>query len=159
MRALSLTEPWAVLVAIGAKKFETRGWRVFYRGQLAIHASKMFPAWAKSLCDREWCKRRGASTEQDFAVADALAEAGLTVAALPLGAIVGVVDVLDCVPTTDVLPTVTAREQGLGDYAKGRFAIRLANPRHLPDPIPWSGRLGIWDVPDDVEAEIRRQVG
>lgn len=43
MKALSLTQPWATLVAIGAKRLETRSWSTTYRGPLAIHAAKRFP--------------------------------------------------------------------------------------------------------------------
>ena len=31
MKALTLTQPWATLVAIGAKRIETRIWRTDYR--------------------------------------------------------------------------------------------------------------------------------
>jgi hypothetical protein len=40
MKVLSLTQPWATLAAIGAKKIETRSWSTAYRGPLAIHAAK-----------------------------------------------------------------------------------------------------------------------
>lgn len=40
MKAITLTQPWATLVAIGAKKIETRSWATGYRGRLAIHAAK-----------------------------------------------------------------------------------------------------------------------
>src|SRR5690348_17556570 len=43
MKALTLTQPWASLVAIGAKRIETRSWSTSYRGPLAIHAAKGFP--------------------------------------------------------------------------------------------------------------------
>lgn len=39
MKALSLRQPWASLVADGRKTIETRTWRTRYRGPLAIHAS------------------------------------------------------------------------------------------------------------------------
>ena len=39
MRALSLRQPWASLIADGHKTIETRTWRTRYRGPLAIHAS------------------------------------------------------------------------------------------------------------------------
>ena len=45
MKALSLTQPWATLVAMGAKRIETRSWATSYRGPLAIHASKGLPSW------------------------------------------------------------------------------------------------------------------
>ena len=38
MKAVTLYQPYASLVAIGAKKFETRSWKTSYRGPLAIHA-------------------------------------------------------------------------------------------------------------------------
>ncbi len=50
MKALTLTQPWATLVAIGAKCIETRSWRTSYRGPLAIHAAKGFPKAAWNLC-------------------------------------------------------------------------------------------------------------
>ena len=40
MKLISLWEPWATLMALGAKKVETRSWDTNYRGLLAIHASK-----------------------------------------------------------------------------------------------------------------------
>lgn len=39
MKALSVRQPWATLIAIGAKRIETRSWRTRYRGPLAIDAS------------------------------------------------------------------------------------------------------------------------
>lgn len=40
MRAISLWQPWASLVVLGAKKIETRHWSTNYRGPLLIHAAK-----------------------------------------------------------------------------------------------------------------------
>lgn len=39
---LSLWQPYATLIAIGAKKIETRSWPTRYRGRLAIHAGQTF---------------------------------------------------------------------------------------------------------------------
>jgi hypothetical protein len=43
MKALSLWQPWATLVALGVKKLETRSWSTTYRGPLAIHATATMP--------------------------------------------------------------------------------------------------------------------
>jgi len=43
LRGFTLTQPWASLVAGGAKHNETRDWYTSYRGLLAIHAAKTFP--------------------------------------------------------------------------------------------------------------------
>lgn len=40
MKAISLWQPWASLIAHGVKTIETRSWSTPYRGPLAIHAAK-----------------------------------------------------------------------------------------------------------------------
>src|SRR5579864_5160457 len=50
MRGFTLTQPWASLVACGAKRIETRSWSTTYRGLLAIHAAKGFPRDCRDLC-------------------------------------------------------------------------------------------------------------
>lgn len=40
MKALTLHQPWASLVALGGKSIETRSWSTAYRGRLLIHAAK-----------------------------------------------------------------------------------------------------------------------
>ena len=40
IKAVSLLQPWASLIAAGAKKFETRSWSTTYRGPLLICASR-----------------------------------------------------------------------------------------------------------------------
>jgi activating signal cointegrator 1 len=40
VKALTLHQPWASLIAVGAKRIETRNWATDYRGPLAIHASR-----------------------------------------------------------------------------------------------------------------------
>ena len=43
MKTLTLLQPWAMLVALEAKRIETRSWGTWYRGPLAIHADKRMP--------------------------------------------------------------------------------------------------------------------
>lgn len=40
LKAITLLQPWASLVAMGAKTIETRPYATQYRGPLAIHAAK-----------------------------------------------------------------------------------------------------------------------
>ncbi len=40
MKAITIWQPWASLIACGAKKFETRSWATNYRGPIAIHVAK-----------------------------------------------------------------------------------------------------------------------
>jgi len=44
MKAITLWQPWASLIACGAKKYETRSWSTSYRGPIAIHAAAVTPS-------------------------------------------------------------------------------------------------------------------
>src|SRR5437660_260684 len=127
MRALTVAQPWASLIVLGVKRLETRPWRTEYRGPLLIHAARAFPAAARTLC-------RGDPFRS------LLAAAGLDAAGLPLGAVVGGVELLDCVRVED-LPEPDAGEAALGDFGPGRWVWRLAEPRCRLQPFPARGRL------------------
>lgn len=163
MKAISLTQPWATLVAIEAKQIETRSWWTTYRGTLAIHASKIFPRWAVEL-----------GIEEPFR--SALIAGGFTkLAELPLGAIVAV-SVLEHVGTINGSPergvTITrvvdeglferlpvpVEELPFGDYSTGRQGWILSKTQRLPEPISCKGALCLWGVPAEIEARIMEQV-
>jgi hypothetical protein len=40
MKALTIYQPYAALISVGAKRFETRSWNTPYRGPIAIHSAK-----------------------------------------------------------------------------------------------------------------------
>ena len=42
MKAISIHQPWASLIALGEKHYETRNWKPQHRGPIIIHASKSF---------------------------------------------------------------------------------------------------------------------
>jgi hypothetical protein len=50
MKAITLYQPWAMLVALGKKQIETRSWKTDYRGPLAIHVAKKFTKEQHGLC-------------------------------------------------------------------------------------------------------------
>jgi len=43
MKAITIHQPYASLIACGAKIYETRSWATKYRGKIAIHAGKSDP--------------------------------------------------------------------------------------------------------------------
>jgi len=128
MKALSLTQPWATLVALGAKRCETRSWSTPYRGELAIHASKGYPRWAQA-CAHEFRALGYLPPDEP----------------LPLGVVVAIVE-LEYVKTTEeqVLLTTSEQEMALGDYGPGRYAWMLRLIERVPN-IEATGRLGLWD--------------
>jgi len=136
MKTLSVQEPWAWAIVHGHKGVENRKWRTRYRGPLLIHApAKIDPA------GRELLAAAGVAVPPDEE--------------LPRSAIVGRVDLVDCVPYPG-----PGLEQSLlsGDLladplACGPFCWIVPAPRVLRDPIPAAGRLGLWDHPEPAETD------
>lgn len=152
MKALSLTQPWATLVAIGAKRYETRSWRTKYRGEIAIHASKGFPKKCVNLCEK-WPFLGVLPSSCDAAAEDLL----------PLGAIIAVATIGGIYPTGSLfslnsLPDTATHEEEFGDYSPGRFAWELRGVRRLKEPVPCKGALSLWEIPADIEAKVRAQL-
>jgi hypothetical protein len=139
MKALSLTQPWATLVALGAKRIETRSWCTSYRGPLAIHASKRMPKAASSLC---WEAPFRSVLETGGYTAGSVAATNPF--GLPLGAVIAVAILADvqCI-TSENWPAEP--EYVFGDYTAGRFAWILGHVQRLSEPIPVKGRLGLWE--------------
>jgi hypothetical protein len=134
MIALSVQQPWVQLILLGKKRFETRTWKTGYRGPLAIQASRTFPEASRQLCFREPFRSD-------------LVQAGFRFSAdLPRGAVLGVVDLLDCLPAPEVVAELGDGERAYGDFRPGRWAWRLANPRLLPSPVPARGKTGLFHV-------------
>ena len=132
--ALSLTQPWATLVAVGAKRIETRSWPTRYRGWLAIHAAQGLAG----------------MTEREFSAYCArppFAAALSSAFPVPRGAVLAVVRLVDVVGLTpmDVPPEP---ERSFGDYTPGRYAWHLADVIRLPAPVPQRGALGLWGWPE-----------
>lgn len=172
MKALSLLQPWASALfatrtvagdAIRLKANETRSWSTRYRGSLLILASKgwdRLDAVGPDMAMAGWRDPfAGLITVSDVRLQAMTCSDGDAHAAwrLPLGAAVGVVDLVDCVPTQSLHGQVTEWEWAMGNYAPGRFAWITAHPRPLYRPVPYPGRLGIWEVPGELQAEIERQ--
>jgi len=159
MRALTLWQPWASLLVMGAdrpKTMETRPWKTEYRGRLLIHAAKKEPRWVRDTFFersplRDVLRRHIANAAVGFMELPALW------AELPRGEVVGGVRLVECVPTDDPALDVTFDDELLGDYSPGRWAWITRKPYRLPEPIPARGRQGLWTPSADLVAEVVRQ--
>ena len=163
MKAITLHQPWASLVAAGVKTVETRSWRTSYRGPLAIHAGLRRPR----LLERvgAWTVFTGSAPAD---TTDHIAVSGYHRIPLPLGEIVATCELIDCVRAADVkwagaggmvyeLPAgwyvgstvelgtiISERQRPYGDYTQGRWAWLLSDIRPLPEPIPAKGHQQLW---------------
>lgn len=143
MKALSICQPFAQLVVSGAKCIETRSWKTAYRGRLAIHASGTFTPATHELC-------------QQPPFAAALARAGIPdPGELARGALIGVVELLECRRVEDLPPTLLEGEEHFGDFRPGRWGWILGNASALLCPVSCKGTLGLFDVADDLAQLLR----
>ena len=149
MKALPLWQPWASLVVVGAKCVETRHWCCpphLIGQRIAIHATKTKTH--LGLVGRSpFAERLLAALEAGTLVE----EAG---GGLPLGALIGTVVVDHSSRMSEEycawLATRDPEEFAFGHYEPGRFAWVLRDVVRLPEPIPFTGRQGIFDVPDEL---------
>lgn len=137
IRGLTLWQPWATLVAIGAKRFETRSWKPT-KGvtRIALHAAA----------------RPTHQVIQTRAFVDALRGR----VDLPRGCILGVFDIVDVLETKGTPPS--RAEHLFGDYTPGRFAWRLKPILICEPPIYCKGGQRIWTLPDDIHRVLKQAV-
>lgn len=177
MKMLCLTQPWASLMAIGAKHWETRSWGTECRGDVAIAATKSFPADCKDLSREDPFRRvlDGAKIYSPAHLSDVL------------GRIVCVVNLqwIAKVTLSDRWPSpiawfAAARDQQLamldrsslisgscpagehefdfGDYSRNRCVWMTNDLRRLEAPIEVIGHQGLRDLDPAIEAEVRKQL-
>lgn len=143
MKVISIIQPWATLIALGEKKFETRSWATKYRGELAIHASKKVDkdAWMNEIIYMT-LRKHGILTVND----------------LPTGAIIAICTLSECHEINVVGDTFAASINNVGEivqeyegnemkfgwYEEGRFAWHMQHAR-IFEPIPAKGQLGLWN--------------
>jgi hypothetical protein len=113
MKTLSIRQPWAHLVVMGRKTIENRTWRTSYRGPLLVHAGGR---WADEPVERIE-RRHRIEIPRD----------------LPLGGIVGIVDLVDIVRRSN------------DPFFHGPWGWVLVGARALPFR-PLSGRLGLFET-------------
>ena len=128
MKAFTVYQPYAHAIVAGVKHYETRPRRTHIRGRVAVHAGRLDEVQAtKHLTNGEF-----------WAVLEAAGGGGN----LPRGAVIGTVEIIDCVPVEELVDSLDNRERLLGDYSPGRFAWVLQNPVMFKTPIPARGKQG-----------------
>lgn len=125
LRALTIRQPWATWITLGAKTVENRTWPTRHRGPLAIHAGAAFEedAWRTSVVR---ALPRGTLP-------------GLT--SLPKSAILAVVELAGCHEYKPGCCGTPWAEKGAGTWH-----WVLADVRALSEPVECTGRLGLWRV-------------
>lgn len=136
MKALSIKQPWAYLIAHGIKDIENRNWRTHFRGIIYIHAS---------------CKSAGnlpdiLTIDQTNFITCNIQPMPPCVKNMDYSAIIGEVDIVDCVQDH---PSIWAEkhEDFMGEFIhKPIWNWVLANPVLYDKPIlNVKGKLSFWE--------------
>lgn len=134
MKAITLWQPWASLWLTTAKVHETRPWQTHYRGELAVHAARRPVAWhlpdgLHALC------------------IDYLGPH--YVETLPRGAIIGVIQLIDCYSSNDHGP-VDRQDRICGNFSDNRYLWKRGQFVKLAKPLAAKGRQGLWNGPEHI---------
>lgn len=156
MKALSLWQPWASLIAVGAKRIETRHWQcpqVFVGQTVAIHAAKRTRD--LGLVDFDPFRRtlEAAKLDDRLVAPEGMPRTMSVRYMLPLGAIVATARIKRCAPITaegaTALRTTQPDEHAFGNYSLDegpRWAWILDDVTALPVPLICEGAQGVFDV-------------
>lgn len=177
MKAISLWQPWASLIACGAKPFETRSFAppASLIGQtIAIHAAKKIDKGAAQfaqdlmygqhetggfdLADNLEASMRGTPDDLMGIFGQALMPIGCVVCTARLDAAFLLGDKAEgtAVPAAKVMRRLVSRQMpecftvrydDFGDYAEGRWAWLLRDVKPLNPPPRVKGAQGFFDLP------------
>jgi hypothetical protein len=137
LRALTLRQPFAGLVAAGLKLVENRGFAPSWRGPFAIHSAKAV----------DWPEMQHQIT------------AGVVAPFTVLGAVLAVADLVDRHEADQDSTVPCCAPFGLRTWNdKPAQHLILANIRQLEQPVECRGQLGFWPLPADVEQAVRAQL-
>ncbi len=178
MKALTMHQPWATLLALGEKTIETRSWDTKHRGLVAIHAGKKIdrsvwklPEFRDVLLDRD-----DPITPQNIQTGGVIALLGL-VRTVPTGEGLDARGLL-AVPrfktgcgvsrrepsgkTRGILawnnPAADRRDRAFGDLSPGRFAWMFSGGDILAETVPCKGLQRLWNLPPAVEVVVLQSV-
>lgn len=123
MLCLSIQQPWAWALFNASKRIENRDWQTFYRGPLLIHAGKSLD-------------RMGLVEFPDGILVPNIEH-------LPFGAVIGRVELIDCVEFQ--------RVAGADPWAEGPWCWVFRRPQLLDCSVPYRGKPGLF------HAELRAE--
>jgi len=128
---LSVRAPWSWCLLHG-KDIENRSWSTKFRGQIAIHSGVS----REAMHNVPWIKGRRKHLDAEIPDAEDFT----------FGAIVGIVDLYDCVSAADERSQELMADNPWADEDVDTFYLMVRKPLILPEPIKYQGRLGIFHI-------------
>ena len=134
MKALSIKQPWASLIAHGIKNIENRGWRTNFRGRILIHTCAKSAGQMSQILTNEqyYCVKETGWRDGTYK---------------PLSAIIGEVDIVDCVINHSSIWAEKSNPNNESILLPNPvYNWVLANPVLYANPIlNVKGKLSFWD--------------
>jgi len=163
MRALTITQPWAGLIAAGIKLVENRPRRMIKREdfgkQFAIHASREIDrkAWARII---EIAPETAIDYPGPMAPHARLHRlAAITSAVIAVATLDSCLDPMACGIDPSHPDAAAPLPIDQRRYFFGPIGYVLRDVIALPTPVPCKGMLGFWTLPADVERAVVEQLG
>jgi activating signal cointegrator 1 len=143
MKALTLWQPWASLLAFGEKRVETRSWSTRYRGLVAIHAAaketvvysdwRVRPQFTKLICEiterHSWGDGYWPNSHHRVG----------------FGAVLATAMLVAIEPTEIVRNDLSEQERVFGNYEDGRYAWFFEGIERFTIPVPAKGNRMLWN--------------
>lgn len=155
LRALTVRPPWSHFIAKCGKTAENRNWPTPYRGLLAVHAGLNWDGAAEEDLTALAAWRDWSAALPPLNVAGPLRKNAIHV---DLGAVVAVAELADChfALQGDGCAFADSRCSPWAQLHQWHWQLKDIQP--LDKPVPCKGRLGLWRLPEDVEAAVRAQL-
>jgi len=133
VKAITICQPYAELIACGEKRVENRTWQTSHRGPIYIHAGK----------SREWLD---VVWEGEYEIDR---PTGFYLSTLDFGAVIATADVIDCLPAKEILsgacdeqyPWLRAHK-----HVNGPYCWVLDRVRRLEKPFTYRGAQGLFYI-------------
>jgi len=127
MKAITMRQPWAGMVACRLKTIETRTWRTKHRGLIAIHSSQRVD------CHWPTIEAYGYDVPEHLRMG---------------GCVLAVADLVRChrLRGCETAQTLCECTDKIGWWLERIVA--------LPEPVPCTGARGVWELPADVHDRI-----
>ena len=124
MKAITLKQPWATLIAKGYKEYEFRTWKTKYRGEILIHSGKVID-------------KKAMARFEDLNLE------------YPIGCIIAKANLTDCIPVDDefrkkVIPQNPSVYNGLNKTDWNGYGFKLENVEEIT-PVKTNGKLSLWE--------------
>lgn len=139
MKGISLWQPWASLWLTPFKIHETRHWRTDYRGPLLVHAAKRLVSDCGEELDELCIEAFGPYWRTE----------------LPRGSVIGRVHLVSLISSNEFIPVVDSPDRICGNWDANRWGWKreVTSAVRFENPIPFLGRQGFFNVPDDLLEE------